>query len=792
MGAKAGLRAPMSWLPVRMREASRLLQALGALVATSVVLFVVNIPGQVGPNLLLWLPIPIGAVLLVAVYWRVWRTTTLPMPTRRFWRSLAVAASLVGVGCTAQIVDVLTSKDLSAMHMGPVMIIADLFAVLVIVFALYRLPIGHQSAGELLRIALDAGTVMLATALFIWHYQTRRALGTDDPTALLASLLVTVVALVAVFAVAKVVLSRFPFVDASALQRLGTAMAVGAIGPLLQPAVALIHPYLFPDQIGMPVVFFLAAWAGERQRAVQFGRRRGAVVVKRPRSFSILPYAAVAAVDALLVAFTWSYGMDVRMIVGAVVLLTGLVVIRQITAFQDNDRLLDRLDHGATHDALTQLPNRALFGERLDKALTSLGDRPVSVALIDLDDFKEVNDTLGHEIGDLLLIGVAQRLNACVRAEDTVARLGGDEFVVVLDGADPAAADQAAERMLAALHNPVIAEGHELPIRASIGIADGRTGDDPSQLLRHADIAMYAAKNVAGSAYLHYEGGMASTASEHAHVGAELREAIAEEQLFLLYQPIVALDGGRITGVEALVRWNHPVRGVLAPDAFIPVAERTGLIVPVGRWVFREGCRQIAAWTAEHGDAAPAVLNVNVSARELREPGYADDVAAALVEFGVTPDRVAVEITETTIFELGASVTNLVALRSLGIRIALDDFGTGHSTLTLLQNCPVDELKLDRSFTQAEANGNPTIAAAVIHLAQALGLHVVAEGVETPQQADQLRSLGYESAQGFYFARPMPADRLGDALRGSRPLHPVPSPAPVAGPPALHGSRLSA
>jgi EAL domain-containing protein (putative c-di-GMP-specific phosphodiesterase class I) len=323
-----------------------------------------------------------------------------------------------------------------------------------------------------------------------------------------------------------------------------------------------------------------------------------------------------------------------------------------------------------------------------------------------------------------------------------------------------------------------------LPIRASIGIADGRSGDDASELLRHADIAMYAAKNLTGSGYLHYEPGMAAIVADHTHLGVELREGIADDQLFLLYQPIVALDGGRLTGVEALVRWQHPTRGTLPPDTFIPVAERTGMIVPLGRWVFREACRQIATWTAEHGDAAPGVLNVNVSARELREPGYADDIAAVLATSGVAPSRIAIEITETTIFELGASVTNLTALRELGVRIALDDFGTGHSTLSLLQDCPVDELKLDRSFTQAESNGNPTIAAAVIHLAQALGLHVVAEGVETPQQADQLRSLGYQTAQGYYFARPMPAGLLGEALRERRPLHPVPHQASAHGVPA--------
>jgi diguanylate cyclase (GGDEF)-like protein len=767
------LRTPVSWIPSRIRAASRLLQASGLLIVLAALWFVVNLRGPVGPDVLLWLPTPIGALILTSIYLRVSRTEMLPGPTRRFWRHLSIAAFGVGIGGSAQALDVLTSPHRGGPHTGPVMLGVDLIAVLVIVYALYRLPSGHQSSGELIRIGLDSGTVMLATALFMWHFRTPLAMGTDDSAALVASLILTVVALVAVFAVAKVVLSRHPFIDKSALRRLGVAMAIGALGPLLQPAIAEIQPHLFSGQVAMPIVFFLAAWAGERQRAVRFGFSRGVPETKH-RSFSVLPYAAVAAVDALLVSFTWSRSTDERMIVGAVVVLTGLVVLRQITAFRDNGRLLDRLDHGATHDALTRLPNRVLFGQRLNKALTAPGDRPVCVALIDLDDFKEVNDTLGHEVGDLLLVAVAQRLAACIRVEDTVARLGGDEFVVVLDGAGPAAADLAADRMIAALRQPVLADGHELPIRASIGIADGRSGDDASELLRHADIAMYAAKNLAGSGYLHYEGGMGAASSEYAHLGAELREGIGAGQLILLYQPIVALDGGRITGAEALVRWQHPTRGMLAPDAFIPVAERTGLIVPLGRWVFREACRQVAAWAAEHGAAAPAVLNVNVSARELREPGFAEEVAAALTDFAVPADRIAIEITETTIFELGVSVTNLNALRKLGIRIALDDFGTGHSTLTLLQDCPVDELKLDRSFTQAESNGAPTIAAAVIQLARALGLHVVAEGVETPQQAERLRSLGYQAAQGFYFARPMPADRLGEALRDHRTLQPLP------------------
>jgi diguanylate cyclase len=337
---------------------------------------------------------------------------------------------------------------------------------------------------------------------------------------------------------------------------------------------------------------------------------------------------------------------------------------------------------------------------------------------------------------------------------------------VLLENVDRAGAKTTAEKMISALIRPLVADGHELLIRASIGLADGQSGGDASQLLREADIAMYAAKNLGGNRYECFEEGMAGGVADYA-LGAELRQALNENQLFLLYQPIVALEGGRLTGVEALVRWRHPVRGTIAPADFIPTAERTGLIVPLGSWVIREACRQMAIWSAEHGSAAPAVLNVNVSARELREPGFADEVAAAMDEAGIPPHRLALEITETTIFELGASVGNLRALRTMGIRIALDDFGTGHSTLSLLQDCPVDELKLDRTFTQVDGEARPTIAAAVIQLSRALGLDLIAEGVETPQQADRLRRLGYQAAQAS--SSPGRCRRAGSARRSRRP-----------------------
>jgi diguanylate cyclase (GGDEF)-like protein len=725
------------------------------------------------PKLLLWMPSVVGTVLPFLACVRTAGTTTLPDVTRRFWRHLAVAVGFIGIGVAAQPFEALTAGNSDSYTAGPIMLAFCSVGVSTVMYALFRLPLGEQTPGELLRVFLDAGTVMIAAAIFVWHYATRDALDDSDHSAVYTSLFVTVIALLAVFAVAKFVLSSHHYVDNGALRVIAAAMLLGALGPLLGAPLAAVDPNLVPEMASTPIVFFLATLAAGRQREAGLDRRRGVVTPTR-RSFSLLPYAAVAAVDGLLIVVTLGDDDGEAAVVGAAVLTTALVLLRQLTAFRHNSRLLLRLDHGATHDALTQLPNRVLFHTRLRAALTGVSGRPVAVALIDLDDFKEVNDTLGHEVGDLLLIGVAQRLEGCVRAGDTMARLGGDEFVVVLDDADPAAADLAAERMMKALLQPVYANGHELPIRASIGIADGRTGDEPSVLLRHADIAMYAAKNLIGTAYLHYEPSMAAHGTEHAHLGAELREAISGGQLFLLYQPIVSLDDGRIMGSEALVRWAHPSRGTLAPDTFIPVAERTGLIVPLGRWVMRTAFAQFAAWIAEHGEQAPGALNVNVSARDLREPGFADGVAALLTEHGVAADRVVLEITETMALEPGQSITNLHRLRSLGVRVSLDDFGTGHSTLTLLHDCPIDEIKLDRSFTQARVDGRPPVAAAVIHLAQVLGLHAVAEGVETAEQAEQLLALGYLAAQGYYFARPMPPAKFSELLGARASLMPAP------------------
>jgi diguanylate cyclase (GGDEF)-like protein/PAS domain S-box-containing protein len=433
----------------------------------------------------------------------------------------------------------------------------------------------------------------------------------------------------------------------------------------------------------------------------------------------------------------------------------------------------ERLGYEATHDVLTGLANRALFGERLAGHLShTRADQRMHLILVDLDDFKTVNDTLGHAVGDALLVAVADQMRASVRPEDTVARLGGDEFAILLDGLDPDAVDRLIVRIADALREPVLAEHHLLSVRASFGVVEGGSGDDAGNLLRQADIAMYEAKGRGDGGFQRYEPGMEARGAERSRMTTELHTALEENQLVLHYQPVVTLPEGRFTGVEALVRWQHPVHGLLPPGDFIPAAELSGLIVPLGHWVLREACRQAAEWIKMYGEHGPATVAVNASALQLQELAFAAEVAGALRDSGLPPHRLIIEITESTAVGGGATHETLRMLRAMGVRLSLDDFGTGQSTLSLLANISVDQIKLDRSF--APEPGADAIAAAVIQLARALGVEVVAEGVETPAQAERLQSLGYERAQGFLFAQPMIPGDIDAALAAvSRNAQPV-------------------
>ena len=462
--------------------------------------FAVNLVHPTGPDFLLWASMPGYGVLVTVIFWRTSRSASMPAGTRRFWRHLTPMPLLVGAGQTAQALDVLAHPGVPGAHLTGPMLALDGTSLLVLIHALGRLPLGAQDRGTATRIVLDAGTVALATAAFIWHFNTRTQIGPDATAGDLASLVLIVLAMLGVFALTKVLLAEYSPINGRGLRLLAAAIFVGALAPLLQPILPADGARLYTAQAHIPLVFTLAAWSAVRQTETTAGPRGRA----RRRPYSVLPYAAVAAVDVLLLWVAARDHEDLLMVAVAAVALTALVATRQLTALRDNARLVDRLDHLASHDALTGLANRSLFQHRLRAALAAPADRPVGVALLDLDDFKQINDTLGHEAGDQLLVAVAGRLAACVGPGDTVARLGGDEFVVVLDGADPAIAAETAGRMVGALRESVTVGGRDLPVRASIGLAGGHGGAEAGELLRRADMAMYAAKKIPGTAYVQY------------------------------------------------------------------------------------------------------------------------------------------------------------------------------------------------------------------------------------------------------------------------------------------------
>ncbi|HEX5502215.1 MAG TPA: EAL domain-containing protein [Thermomicrobiales bacterium] len=448
----------------------------------------------------------------------------------------------------------------------------------------------------------------------------------------------------------------------------------------------------------------------------------------------------------------------------------GIVVnSRDIT---EQKALVERLTYQAFHDPLTGLPNRALFLDRLGHAVSRAerGQAPVAVLLLDLDRFKVINDSLGHESGDQLLSEMAERLRACLRPGDTVARLGGDEFTILLeDLPDAERPRRVAERILERLRQPLHLGGHEVFVTASIGIALGATDQEaPEDLLRNADIAMYRAKAEGKAHYEIFDPSMNARALERLDLEHALWRAIARGEFRIHYQPIARLDTARIVGAEALVRWQHPERGLVPPAEFIPLAEETGLIVPLGRWVLREACRQARQWQEAQPHQPPLAISVNLSARQLQQPGLVDDIAAALRETGLAPEHLQIEITEHVVMgNAPAMVSRLRRLKDLGLRLAIDDFGTGYSSLSYLKRFPVDTLKIDKAFVgDLGAGEDAAIVEAVLSLAHALGLAVTAEGAETAGALARLRALGCDLAQGYQIARPLPPADFAAFLAG--------------------------
>jgi diguanylate cyclase (GGDEF)-like protein len=445
-----------------------------------------------------------------------------------------------------------------------------------------------------------------------------------------------------------------------------------------------------------------------------------------------------------------------------------------ITGARQRQQVEEKIRYQALHDMLTGLPNRLLFDEMLNKALPNASRKGESLAVIflDLDRFKVINDTLGHTLGDKLLKEVAQRLNDSLRKGDTVARWGGDEFIILLPRVNNIEeVTQVAERILQTLENAFHLQGHELYISASLGIAllDSNS-PNAETLIQHADTALYHAKDKGRNNYQFYSVSLSSKNPELLTLEKSLRYALERKEFSLYYQPRVSIATGEITGMEALLRWQHPDMGLVAPSVFIPLAEQSGLIVPIGEWVLRTACRQNKAW--QDAGLPPLMMAVNLSLKQFWQPQLVETVAKILQQTGLEPHFLELEITETTAIEdLEFTRTVLQDLQQMGVHLSIDDFGTGHSSLSRLQLLPLHNLKIDKSFVQDLTHDVKVahIIKAIVSLGRNLGLRLTAEGVENEEELEFLRSIHCEDVQGFLFYRPLSAQKATEILESKRP-----------------------
>jgi diguanylate cyclase len=543
---------------------------------------------------------------------------------------------------------------------------------------------------------------------------------------------------------------------------------------------------------GLKIAFYL------RQRPSRFGLHKVAAAVVLGSAIGGIHYTGMAAMR-------FAANSTSRMVSSAInpewtavlIIMFGLAVLSiALIASVFDSRLESRtavlasslvkahreLQFLALHDSLTKLPNRAMLADRLDREIQKArrDKGRFSVLLLDLDGFKEVNDAFGHPTGDLLLVELAARIRSSIRSHDTLARMGGDEFVLLADAVEPADAAMLADKLVTAIRNPFLIDGNELRVTGSIGIAvySGKEREQ-DELLKNADAAMYQAKASGRNCYCFFEASMNVDAHEHLQMIYDLRRAQSRQELTLHYQPKFEAAQGKLIGAEALLRWNHPSRGSLPPDQFIPLAEKSGLIVPLGTWVLNEACRQMSEWhAAGHRDWT---ISVNISAVQFTHLGLVNMVRGALEQHALEPRFLTLEITESTAMrDADAGMVILEQLHAMGVRISIDDFGTGYSSLLYLKRLPVTELKIDRGFVRdlPQDAEDSAIVGAIVALGRTLNLEIVAEGVETSEQREFLTGLGCNVLQGFLVGRPMPADRFLQAAKADaelrwRPARPI-------------------
>ncbi|MGZ6588972.1 MAG: putative bifunctional diguanylate cyclase/phosphodiesterase [Solirubrobacteraceae bacterium] len=646
--------------------------------------------------------------------------------------------------------------------------VADGFYLLfypLMLWGLLRFATGRIGFSERLRLGLDLAVVAIggsAVVIYLVLGPTVVQSG-PDPLETMISIAYPVGDMVLLVGLGAVLLRRPPASSVRALGFVAAGLVFFVTADLVYGYITLHSSYQGGDPVDSLWMVSIALFAVAGAAQTRPDPKSVLADVPRRRRASWAPYIAVATGFGLLIIDH----RDLSLVIIAVLLAT-LVSFRQFLAQKDLLRTQGRLSYQSLHDALTGLPNRVLVIDRAEQMLARARrtGRPVAALYVDIDAFKHVNDSLGHATGDEVLRVVSARLLEVVREADTVGRLGGDEFVVLLEDLTlDAGPELVSERICQVLNQPidVHARGQTLSVTASIGVALGQRGS-ADELLRDADFALYEAKGAGKNRWIVFESSMQRAAQDRLELEMDLRSALDAGQFFLLYQPTFDLRCETITGVEALIRWRHPIRGVIPPDTFIPLAEQTGLIVPIGRWVLRAACHQAAAW---HRQSRALGVSINVSARQLDDAGLVDEVAQALAITGLDPATVTLEITETTLMrDADAAASRLRELKALGVRIAIDDFGTGYSSLAYLRQFPVDALKIDRSFISAIATSGESKAMihTLVQLGKTLGLETLGEGIEEQFQLRQLQLEHCDSGQGFLFARPLQPEAIDEML----------------------------